>query len=260
MSASSATNTPEVELTILIIATRNYVGFARELITTIDRLVRLDGGVQILVFTDQPGFFEDLQASVDRLDVISIPSLGWPYATLLRFGIFENNWHAIRGRSVMYLDADTRIVSSLSSSQFCGSEWQDGVALVEHPGFFGRSPWIRLLMRIGFGPWETRRRSRAFVPIGRRNRYVCGGVWMGRRDSIRTLVEDLSSRVRADLRDGLIAVWHDESHLNNWYSRNRCSVLDSRWAYSHKYDPKLRSFGLTPIIQVIDKPLDWLKG
>ncbi len=246
-------------LTVLIIATRKYTFYAKRLIASIEMNLHVNNGCQVLVFTDKPDQFLNLKATKNPINVIEIPSLGWPFATLLRYSIFRKHFSKINGEIVLYLDADTEVATSLQLDDFKSALGDSDVALVLHPGFFGLKNYYNKLFALRIGPWETSKSSSAYVRRSLRKRYVCGGVWFGRKTAIKSLVYLLAEQVDADNKRGIIAKWHDESHLNSWFSRNPCSVLDPSWAYSDTYAEKLSKFDIEPIIRVIDKPDTWIK-
>ena len=248
-----------IGLTILVIATRRYTYYAKRLIESIEQNIRIQNGCQVLIFTDKPDQFANLETTKNSIDVIEIPSLGWPFATLLRYSIFRKHFSKINGEIVLYLDADTEVATYLQLDNFESALGDSDVALVLHPGFFGLNNYYNKLFTLKIGPWETSKNSRAYVRRSLRKRYVCGGVWFGRKTAFKSLVYLLAEQVDADNKHGIIAKWHDESHLNNWFSRNPCSVLDPSWAYSDTYAEKLSEFDIEPIIRVIDKPDTWKK-
>ena len=242
-----------------MIATRKYVLFAQNLIASIEANVGLNCNCQILIFTDQPDQFTSMDLRCHSLEILTIPSLGWPYATLLRYSIFRQHFSSIKGEFVMYLDADTKVAKSIQIGDISSAIAENSVALVLHPGYFGMNHSFYKLFTLRIGPWESRRISTAFVKRSARKQYVCGGVWMGRNEAVKNLVFELANHVDIDNLNGLIAKWHDESHLNHWFSKNKCSVLDPSWAFSDMYSEKLSKFEIRPIIRVIDKPSTWEK-
>lgn len=247
----------DIGLTILVIATRNYISFAQNLIASIEANIGENCNCQILMFTDQPDEFNPMDLRHHSLEVIRIPSLGWPYATLLRYSIFRRHFSLIKGEFVMYLDADTEVSRPIQLGEISSAIASNSIALVLHPGYFGVNRSFYKLITLRLGPWETRKVSTAFVQRSARKQYVCGGVWMGSREGVRKLVSELANHVDIDNSNGLIAKWHDESHLNFWFSKNMCSVLDPSWAFSELYSEKLGKHKIKPIIRVIDKPSTW---
>lgn len=240
-------------ISVLVIATNRYVEFLPELIESIGKHLVPGSNIELVVFTDQVDFINNNALSYNRMNLViqEIPAYGWPDATLLRYQVFEQYWGVISGEIVMYLDADTRLVRDIPESDFKFNAWKNGVALVQHPGYFGRNLLFMLLMRkTKRGPWESSALSTARVRKGKRKTYVCGGVWMGKNREIFGMVSHLAENVRIDLSKNVIAKWHDESHINNWFVENGATALDPSWAFSDIY-PDLKK--LNPRIEVITK-------
>ena len=60
-----------------------------------------------------------------------------------------------------------------------------------------------------------------------------------------------AKRVRADLRQGQIALWHDESHLNWYLAQHPCHALPTSYAW-----PSLQTPKAPPFILHLEKPHD----
>ena len=233
---------------VISIATGDYINYWKDQVTSVDKHLFLEYQVQISLFTDQIVEAASFAKSLSRVEVtvIEIPPLSWPAATLDRYEIFTEHWQDIKGDLIVYLDADM-IVASDCGSELMEEKWGEGVTLVAHPGYFrGRHPWKlrvrnpsvmlsdmkrRLKMEAGIGQWERRRSSRAFVPKSARRNYVCGGVWMGNREPLRELISLLARRTQEDHGSGIIARWHDESHLNWWASTHSHRLLPPEYCF-----------------------------
>jgi hypothetical protein len=80
-------------------------------------------------------------------------------------------------------------------------------------------------------PFERRAESKAAVSPDYQGPYVQGCLFGGDSTSFWKLCETLRQQVDDDLKRGIIAQWHDESHLNAYFSRTEAKVLDSGFAY-----------------------------
>jgi hypothetical protein len=80
----------------------------------------------------------------------------------------------------------------------------------------------------GFGDWEGRVTSSAFVEKKRRMTYVHGAVWGGRKEEFISACEVLAAQTRLDSNQGLVAKWHDESHLNRLFANSTNPILAPR--------------------------------
>lgn len=252
------------ELGILSIATNKYLEYWKVQAESVNDTLAIGSKVKIHLFTDQVEAASEFARKLTRLEVAvyKIPALGWPLATLHRYKIFYEQIGEFTEDILMYLDADM-VVHQDFTNVISGQS----VTLVAHPGYF-RPPGIRraltyfhnpqlaladLSMAIrkgGLGAWEDNPLSTAFVGRRFRRRYVCGGIWWGQRDHIFNLLESLRDQVASDERNEIMATWHDESHLNNWASRSKHSIVDSRFCYSVTY-PWLK--WLPNIVQAVDK-------
>lgn len=244
------------DLNILVVATGRYTSYALELIESISVYCEPELRVKVIIFTDRSSDFLYVPIQSPVLKIIEIDSYGWPEATLLRYQIFRDNWNAIDAPIVMYLDADTCIRAPLSQQLIDEYSQRDKVSVVAHPGYFNRWWPIRFALKTPFGPWERNKSSLAFAPLLERRNYVCGGVWFGGNLVIRDLCQELAENVDVDLKKGIIAKFHDESHLNKWKISNpeRIRILTPMWAWAYGYRNLRR---ISPIIEVIHKPKDW---
>jgi hypothetical protein len=150
----------------------------------------------------------------------------------------------------MYLDVDTKVVTEVQLEDAIGKSGEYTLSMVRHPGYFNNSILKFLIARGPNGTWETSPRSKAFVPFSRRRVYVAGGVWLGTKKAIQEMVKNLRKNVQDDLDKGIVAKWHDESHLNYWSTRTKVKYLTPAWAYAPGYS-NISSHD--PIIELIHK-------
>lgn len=245
-------------VTIFVIATNRYKGFVPELMESIEKYLLSPEHVEVVLLTDDLDFYNP--SKFDRnLNVrfFKIPAYGWPEATLLRYQMMKSAWDLVRGEIVFYLDVDTKFVNPVSKMELESAFNGRDLCLVAHPGYYKRSSIVRLANKISFKiGWETRKKSVAYVPFWRRKTYVCGGVWFGKKFEIYKMICELSRAVESDSASGVIAKFHDESHLNMWLSKNShsISILSPKWAYAPQYS-NLRE--ITPLLEVLDKPSEY---
>jgi hypothetical protein len=85
------------------------------------------------------------------------------------------------------------------------------------------STYLRFLSRgqLFNGPWERNRNSLAYVRPTSRRRYIHGAIWGGPKKDFIKMCEELDQTIDRDLRNGIVALWHDESHINRYLSSNR---------------------------------------
>lgn len=234
-------------------------------------LITNSSGVKIqwIVFTDkQKEIDPELTSKLGgSLLVIDTPHQEWPFPTLLRYQYILKISKQVRGRIIMHLDADMLFVKDLNLHEMEKSLGSRGVNLIKHPGYYrprginklrfyathpkylARDVKNRVFIG-GLGTWERNKLSRAFVPRRSRENYVCGGVWFGKNSEILKLCKELSIRINEDLESGIVAVYHDESHLNWYQATNLLPLLNPELCYDPSY-PQLKD--LEPRILAVDK-------
>lgn len=230
---------------LLVIATGRYLDFAAQLLQDVDSVVARPESWVVNLFTDASA--QDVTHLERRhrvhVNALPVPELRWPEASLYRYELFTRAADTVVGDVLVYLDADLRIRQDFAAA-LRPQEWRNGMAAVRHPGFYRRN---QVRPR---GTWETNRASRAYVPAWRRRRYVCGGVWMGRREAVLEMSRELASRVHDDAAAGITARWHDESHWNWWTAHHPAHLLEPSWCWVPDY-PWLSH--LDPMIVAVDK-------
>lgn len=224
----------------------------------------------LYVFTDEVEKATHFSKNHPRLkiQVIRVASMGFPEATLLRYEIYNEFKNQLSNDVLMHLDADMLIHDSkfleLESLVVLNPE---GVVLVSHPGYWrpvglklARHSLLHPIHAVrdlctwlkfgGLGSWETNPYSRAYVPRHMRKKYVCGGIWVGRNSTFKELCRDLSELTRKDLGIGKIPIWHDESFINMWASKNKYTLLNPSFCFEPTY-PQLAS--LENIVEAVNK-------
>jgi hypothetical protein len=112
---------------------------------------------------------------------------------------------------------------------------KDGIVPTLHPGFYGKK-----------GTPERNPRSKAYLPIDSDNLYFCGGFFGGDSKSFIEMSKEIKKNIDEDLSAGIIAKWHDESHLNHYLFYNPPKhTLGNHFAIS---ESEKQQFPNSPII------------
>jgi histo-blood group ABO system transferase len=175
---------------LCIAATGKYAQFVPPLLESAKTFLLPGHEVRPFVFTDAP--------EIPGATVVAWSHRPWPDGTLRRYHAYWNARGALQNCDyVLAMDADMRFVGPV------GSEVLSDRMATQHPGFVSKR-----------GTYETRPESKAYVGPQEGRRYYCGGFVGGRVDEFLSLSRRISQAVDVDQRAGLVAVWHDESHLN----------------------------------------------
>ena len=219
---------------LIVVATAHYTRFVPELLASVRKYFLRTARVTVFVLTDRP---QEIPADAVTLPVEHRP---WPHATLLRYRHVTR--HSARLAACDYLfqcDADMRFVASAGPEVLPAGG--SGLVGVEHPGFCWQPPlWARFRRRLGLavaagcgarGSYETDPRSTACVGPEEGTVYFAGGFAGGTAPAYLEMARILAERIDGDLTRGIIAVWHDESHLNRYFIDHPPHRLDPRYCY-----------------------------
>ena len=253
---------------VLSVATNIYLEYWKAMVLSAEGVTSVQDQVTFFVFTDDLASVDEFSQNLVNVKVRSfqIMPLVWPEATLLRYQIFSSHLEYLDSDLLVYLDADM-IIKSNPWKLIKNRTLINSVCLVEHPGFWRPKgakkiilyffhpllAWRDVKLKLkkgGIGAWETNIMSEAFVVKNKRIKYFCGGSWFGQRNAIVQLIETLAHAVQSDLNQNLIAVWHDESHLNKWASENPHGIETPELCFAENY-PNLTK--VKPIIVAVTK-------
>lgn len=194
---------------LLIVATGKYIDFVQPLVASARKHFCTNHDVTYFVFTD---------GDIEGDDIVRIQQdrLGWPYDTMMRFEMYFNARDALQDMDYLFaVDADMRFENMV------GDEILSERVATQHPGYVGRR-----------GTYETRRQSAAFVDRSQGLHYFAGGFNGGSRDEFLTMAYTIATQVETDLSNQLIAIWHDESHLNRYFVDNPpTTILSPSYCY-----------------------------
>jgi histo-blood group ABO system transferase len=190
---------------LLIIATNKYVSFLQQLITSADSNFLLEQDVTYFIFTDR-----DVDIISNRKVVfIKVEHKEWPWMTLGRYKIFTDNNNILsKMKYLYYCDVDMRFVDKV------GSEILGDLVATQHPGYYNRR-----------GTPETNPASLACVYPYEDMQYFAGGFNGGKSEEFLKMSNKLSNNIDIDYSNGIIALWHDESHMNRYFIDNKPTII-----------------------------------
>lgn len=212
-----------MKVAICFIGTGRYLNFLPKYYENIHEYFLPGLEKSFLVFTDGEGDFpEDVK-------VYRQEHLEWPFITLNRFEIIQNAKEEIKKNDwLVFIDADALVVDKITKEEFFDET--KSFFGVHHPCHFLKMPPHDRFP----GSLETNPLSKACV-----NRdddfsvYYQGCLWGGKVPDVLDMIGELDSRTKDDLSREVIAVWHDESHLNKFFIEHKDNVhtLGPEYAY-----------------------------
>jgi len=220
---------------ILYVCTGKYIRFWDEFYQSCEEHFMPGVEKHYYVFTDQ-AFAEE---TLDNVTKVHQENLGWPDNTLRRFHMFQKVDDALASNDYLYFfNANCRFKRPIGAEFL--PEREDQLVVVRHPGQVNK-PADQV-------PYERNPRSRACIRLGQGDYYVCGGVNGGSSVAFLAFAKAARAAIDADFRDGIVAQWHDESHLNRYILDHPHTVRHEGYCY-----PQNWKLNAEPIIEVRDK-------
>jgi histo-blood group ABO system transferase len=208
-----------MKIGLLIIATGKYDRFVPPLHESVLKHFMHKHDVTVFVFTDKT-----LPAK-NGLVAIHQDHEPWPNPTLKRYHVFDKHKDVLSEMDYLYYcDADMLFVSEVGD-EILPDNSSDLVA-TEHPGFHGGRR----------GTYETRYESTAYVSPLDGDCYYAGGFNGGTSAAFLKMAKIIRDRVDKDLKNDIIALWHDESQLNRYMIDYGPKVLSPSYCYPESWD------------------------
>jgi len=204
---------------LLIIATHKYILFLNDLLISADQYFLPNQNVEYFIFTDHETI--NIQ-SKRKINLIKTNHKPWPWMTLGRYEIFSSNQECFEGIDCLfYCDADMRFCDIV------GDEILSDRVATQHPGYYGTR-----------GTPETNPESLACVLPFEQMEYFAGGFNGGTKEQYLKMAQKLANNIRTDYYNNIIAVWHDESHMNRYFIDNPpTKILDPGYCYGESLKP-----------------------
>lgn len=201
-----------MKIGLLLISTNRYTQFLQPLITSADEYFMKNHEVTYFIFTNQ-----NINLRTNR-DVVKIDveHKDWPWMTLGRYKFFTNNYGLLEKMDYLYYcDVDMRFEGEI------GEEILSGLVATQHHGYCG-----------GRGTPETNPASLACVFPDEPMEYFAGGFNGGTSEEFLKMSRILSHNIDLDFSRGVIAIWHDESHMNRYFINNKpTKILDPGYCF-----------------------------
>lgn len=204
-------NIERKKIGLLLIATGKYDVFVKPLIESAEKWFMKDHDVTYFLFTDSGLNFDSIKILKTYHE-----HQPFPLPTLLRYNTFAKNESLFRDMDYLfYSDVDMLFVNKV------GDEILSDRVFTQHPGYYGKR-----------GTPETNSNSLAYVASNEKMQYFAGGFNGGSKDEFIKMAKKIDQNIQKDLENNIIAVWHDESHLNRYAIDNPpTKILSPSYCY-----------------------------
>jgi hypothetical protein len=203
---------------IIVIATGKYYMFIKDLVESFESFFIPDADKHYFILTDK----SDPDIIGDNIHYIEHQKEEWPFVSLFRFkNVYQ---HREKFESVDYLffsNANMKAVDIISEEILPKDNFE--FAAVLHPGYY--------LDQARLFPYERNEWSNAYIPYGIGQYYFQGCFYGGKRENFLEMFKEISISVEDDLERNIIAIVHDESHLNKYLLDRNVLTLDPIYSY-----------------------------
>ena len=212
-----------MKVAITFIGTNKYLDFLPQYYENIEKYFLPNTEKVILAFTD--GELNDVPRN---LKVYKQEHLDWPYITLKRFEIINKAREEIlKNDWFVFIDADAFVVGKVTEEEFlerCCGHTTDEVPLfgVHHPCHRAGMPPHKTKT----GAYETDEKSEAYFDVSKELPpiYWQGCFWGGKVPPVLSMIDEIEGRVNRDLENDIVALWHDETHINKYFFEREFDV------------------------------------
>lgn len=214
-----------MKVAILYICLGKYTVFWDEFYESFEKYFLPNVEKTYFVFTDN----KKLPFSQNK-NVCIIPqkNLGWPDNTLQRFSLFvreEKRWKDFD--YTFFVNSNFLCVEEITAAEFLPIT--EELVVAEHANVHGK-PTSEFT-------YDRNPKSLACVKEGEGKYYVMGGLNGGKTKPYMKMIHKLKENVDEDARNGVVALWHDESHLNRFIiGRTDVKVLPPCYGYPEGKD------------------------
>jgi histo-blood group ABO system transferase len=202
-----------MKVCVITIATGRYIQFVEKLLDSIEDNFLLGHDISCLLFTDN-----EIDEVSENIKISKIEHKVWPEPALKKYNYIYSEKKYLKDFDYLYLfDADVYFVDKVDN------EVLQNLVGVLHP--------YKILEDKSVYPYESRKESSAYIADENRDKYYAAAFVGGKSENFLKMSKVISERVSQDEKNNIIAVWHDESHLNKYFNENPPTALSPSYMF-----------------------------
>jgi hypothetical protein len=205
---------------ILYICTGKYHIFWKDFYTSAEQNFLPKEEKTYFVFTDAKEIYAENYYNVRK---IYQKNLGWPGNTLMRFHIFLQVEQLLKKCDYLFFVNANTVITGIINSNILPSEYNDGLVVTLHPMYYN--------LPIDQTTLDRNPRSTAYISYGTGKHYFMGAFYGGNTEAFLRMTHTLKDCIDEDLDKNIVALWHDESHLNRYMLDKNPVILDPGYCY-----------------------------
>lgn len=224
-----------MRIAILYICIGKYIKFFNQFYKSCEEFFLPNIKKHYFLFTDNINISTTYNQSI-----IFQEDMGWPGNTLFRFKFFQ--------KCKSELEQYDYIFFFNGNTQFLQAIFPEEIIPNKEESYLTGLSWSHIYKNNLLFPYDRNQLSKAYIPIGKGKYYFQGGLIGGRNLEFLTLLDELSKNIDDDFSKSIIAVNHDESHLNHFFLNKNIKVLNAQYGR-----PEEHAFPTNPKIIFRDK-------
>ena len=206
-----------MKIAILYIGIGDYVMFWKEFYLSCERNFLPNCEKEYYVFTDAEIIYAEDNPAVYKFFQ---KNLGWPGNTLFRFNIFEREIDNYGQYDyIFFVNANAKVEREIGEEILAEKK----LIVAQHPAFWSKSP--------NEYPYDRNKDSMAYIPYGMGTDYVMGAFNGGSSEAYIEMIRTLANNTNIDWGKNIVALWHDESHLNKYILSHSYKLLSPEYVY-----------------------------
>lgn len=175
------------------------------------------------IFSDKQDL---LYAENENVHVIFQKNMGWPDNTLMRYQLFLSIEKELEKYDYIFFCNANLYISKLIGREILPSDDEKLFFVKRVPSFLCHEEQ----------PYEKNILSTAYVAPGESELYVRGGFNGGQASHFIEMCHVLNDNILKDKREGIIALWHDESHITRYaIDHPESKILSPAYLYPEGY-------------------------
>lgn len=212
-----------MEVAILYICTGKYNQFFADFYSSSEQLFLSNYRKTYFVWSD-----DDTLANGRRNVIVYHKECeGFPADSLFRFDMFLQAEDLLKNYDYIYFFNANALFKCCVGEEILPDE--SGLSMGIWPKRDKQHPM--------FYPYERNKKSLAYIaPYNSPYRYFMGGLNGGKADVYLDMIKILAKNIRIDYDNGIIARFHDESHINAYLRTHQCKVLPTYLNMPEEFD------------------------
>ena len=209
LTTSDLSNNSKPSVAILYIATGRYTVFWDYFYQSAEKYLLPDCDKHYILFTDSDLLIDSLKTKSDQVTAFKKEAMEWPFSTLMRFKFFLDAENTIKNHDfVFFFNANTEFLSIITKQDLLPLSPKENLTLCLQPHMFhsSRNKYT----------YDRNPKSSAYIAFNEGKYYFTGALNGGTTEAYLELCHTLYNNTQSDLKNNVIALWHDESHLNKY--------------------------------------------